>query len=110
MTGAAPIAGIAFLVTTTELFWVKSMPAAAVLPVDVSLHAYADYSLKQATFTAGLGGAGLPGVPVACGQDLAGDCVVEPRRVTTSKLEQLAHAEEAAFAVLLPGPVPEDRP
>jgi hypothetical protein len=101
LTGAVPIAGIAFLVTNAELFWVKSMPAAATLPVEVSLHAYADYSLKQATFTAGLGGAVLPGVPVACAPDLAGSCTVEPRRVTTSRLEQLAHAEEAAFAVLL---------
>jgi hypothetical protein len=101
LTGAVPIAGIAFLVTNAELFWVKSMPAAATLPVEVSLHAYADYSLKQATFTAGLGGAVLPGVPVACAPDLAGSCVVEPRLVTTSRLEQLAHAEEAAFAVLL---------
>ena len=101
LTGAVPIAGIAFLVTTAELFWVKSMPAAAVLPVEVSLHAYADYSLKQATLTAGLGGAVLPGVPVACAPDLAGSCAVEPRRVTTSRLEQLAHAEEAAVAVLL---------
>src|SRR5688572_23387811 len=66
LTGTVPIAGIAFLVTTTELFWVKSMPAAATLPVHVSLHAYAGYSPEQATFTAGLGGAVLPGVPVAC--------------------------------------------
>lgn len=101
LTGAVPIAGIAFLVTNAELFWVKSMPAAATLPVEVSLHAYADYSLKQATLTAGLGGAVLPGVPVACAPDLAGSCAVEPRRVTTSRLEQLAHAEEAAVAVLL---------
>jgi hypothetical protein len=101
LTCAVPIAGIAFLVTNAELFWVKSAPAAATLPVDVSLHAYADYSLKQATFTAGFGGAVLPGVPVACGPDLSGSCVVEQRRVTTSRLEQLAHAEEAAFAGLL---------
>ena len=101
LTGAVPIAGIAFLVTTAELFWVKSLPASVTLPVDVTLHAYADYSLKQATFTAGLGGAVLHGVPVACGPDPAGSCVVEPRRVTTSRLEPLAHAEEAAFAVLL---------
>lgn len=101
LTCAVPIAGIAFLVTVAEIFWVKSLPAAVTLPVDVSLHAYADYSLKRATFTAGLGGAVLPGVPVACGPDLAGSCSVESRNVTTSRLEQLAHADEAAFAVLL---------
>ena len=101
VTCAVPIAGVAFLVTAAEIFWVKSLPAAATLPVDVSLHAYADYSSKQATLTAGLGGAVLPGVPVACEPDLAASCVVQPRRLTTSKLAQLAHAEEAAFAVVL---------
>jgi hypothetical protein len=71
LTCPAPIAGIGFLVTTTGLFWVKSTPAAVSLPVEISLHAYAEYSAGQATFTAGLGGAVLPGVPVAYGADLA---------------------------------------
>jgi len=41
---SAPIAGIAFLVTDAELFWSKSAPAEMSMAVDVSLHAYADYS------------------------------------------------------------------
>jgi hypothetical protein len=102
LTGTVPIAGIAFLETNAELFWVKSSPAAAALPVDVSLHAYADYSPAQATFTAGLGGAGLPGVPVACGSDLAGSCTLGPHQCTTSRVVQLAQVDPtAAFAVLL---------
>jgi hypothetical protein len=101
LTGTVPIAGIAFLVTNAELFWVKSSPAAAALPVDVSLHAYAGYSPAQATFTAGLGGAGLPGVPVACGPDLVGSCTLGPRKCTTSKVVELAQVDVTAFAVLL---------
>ena len=96
-----PIAGIAFLVTASGLFWVKSTPAAVVLPVDVSLHAHADYSAEQATFAAGLGGVVLPGVPVACGSDLARCCTLGPSRFATAQLAQLAQTDTAAFVVLL---------
>jgi len=101
LTCPAPIAGIGFLVTASGLFWVKSSPAAATLPVAVSLHAYADYSAEQATFTAEVGGAVLPGVPVACGSDLVQSCTLEPRRLATGRVEQIAQANTAAFAVLL---------
>lgn len=101
LTCPAPIAGIAFLVTAAELFWVKSSRAVVSLPVDVSLHGYADYSAKQATFTAGLGGAVLPGVPVACEADLARSCTLGPACLTTARLEQLAQVDTAAFVVLL---------
>ena len=101
LTCPVPIAGIAFLVTAAELFWVKSTPAAVSLPVDISLHAYAEYSAEQATFTAGLGGAVLPGVPVACGADLARCCTFGPSRFATARLKQLAQADTAAFVVLL---------
>ena len=101
LTCPAPIAAIGFLVTPSGLFWVKSSPAATTLPVAVSLHAYADYSAEHATFTGDVGGAVLPGVPVACGVDPARSCTLEPRRLATGRLEQLANADTAAFAVLL---------
>jgi hypothetical protein len=101
LTCPAPIAGIGFLVTAAGLFWVKSSPAAVSLPVDISLHGYAGFSAGQATFTAGLGGAVLPGVPVAYEADLAGCCTLGPPRFTTARLEQLAEADTAAFVVLL---------
>lgn len=64
ITCAQPIAGVAFLLTPDELFWVKSAPPALTQPVEVSLHARADHSLDRATFSSSLGGAVLPGVPV----------------------------------------------
>jgi hypothetical protein len=101
LTCSVPIAGIAFLVTAGELFWVKSAPAALTQPVEVSLHAYADYSARQATFIASLGGSILPGVPVGSGHDLARSCTLGPPRVTTGRVELLAQADQAAFVVLL---------
>jgi hypothetical protein len=98
---AAPIAGVAFLVTVAELFWAKSTPASASLDVDVSLHAYADYSLKLATFTAAIGGAVLPGIAVPCGVDLSGACTMGQRHLATGRVEQLAQTEQAALVVLL---------
>ena len=67
---AIPIAGIAFLVTVDDIFWVKSAPATPVQPVDVSFHAHATDSAGPATFTAGIGGSVLPGVPIADGSDV----------------------------------------
>ena len=101
LTCPAPIVGIAFLVTAAGLFWVKSTPATTVLPVDVSLHAHADYSAEQATFAAGMGGVVLPGVPVVCGSDLERCCTLGPPRFATTQLAQLAEADTAAFVVLL---------
>ena len=101
LTCSTPIAGVAFLMTATELFWVKSAPAALSQSVDVSLHAYADYSERQATFAAGLGGAILPGVPVSHRGDLASSCTVGASRLTTARVELLAQADHVAFVVLL---------
>ena len=98
---SVPIAGVAFLVTAAELFWAKSTPAAASLGVDVSLHAYADYSVKLATFTAGIGGAVLPGIAVPCGVDLRGACTLGHTHLTTGRVEQLAQTAQAALVVLL---------
>ncbi|HVH25291.1 MAG TPA: hypothetical protein VM818_00980 [Vicinamibacterales bacterium] len=96
-----PVAGIAFLVTAAEVFWAKTAPAATGLDVDVSLHAYADYSPKLATFAARLGGAALPGIPVASGVDLTDVCTMRETPLTTARVEQLAQTEEAAIGVLL---------
>lgn len=104
LTGPGPVAGIAFMLTATELFWGKSLPPASTLPVDVSLHAYADYSVEQATFAAGVGGIVLPAVRVVCGPDLAASCTVGPLRVATGRIEQLAEADTVTFSVfLIPG-------
>jgi len=98
---SVPIAGVAFLVSASNLFWSKSVPAASSLEVDVSLHAYADHSPKLATFAANIGGAALPGVAVPCGDDLAGACTLRKTRLVTARVKQLAQAHHTAFAVLL---------
>ena len=98
---SVPIAGIAFMVTPADLFWVKSAPASLILPVEISLHAYAGYSAERATFAASMGDSVLPSVPIACGVDLASSCVVGPSRFTTGSVEQLAQADKATFVVFL---------
>jgi hypothetical protein len=101
---SAPIAGVAFLVRADEAFWVKSAPAALVQPVEMSLHAYEDYSPEHATFVGGMGGSILPGVPVPCAGDLAGTCTIASTPVITGRAQQLAQTGDAAFYVfLLPG-------
>jgi hypothetical protein len=98
--------GIMFLVTATKVYWAKAPTVALTLPVDVSLHAYAGREGNRATFIAGLGGAGLPGVPVAAPTDLDEVCSSGPVRLSVGRVVTLACADGAAFvAVALPGVV-----
>ncbi len=101
LTCAVPIAGIAFLVTVDDIFWVKSAPATPVQPVDVSFHAHATDPAGPATFTAGIGGSGLPGVPVADGSAVMRARTLASHRLTTARVEQLAELDDAALCVLL---------
>ena len=101
LTCTVPLAGIGFIVTSTDLFWAKSIPAAPALPVVLSLHAYADYSAGHATFTAGIGGALLPGVRVAHAVDDTTGCTVDARHVMTGRVTELARLGDVVFAVLL---------
>jgi hypothetical protein len=72
------------------------------MPVDVSLHAYAGYSTEGATFTAGMAGSWLPGVPVAgSANNLAGACTLEHPLLKTGRVTCVARASSAAFFVLL---------
>ena len=105
LSAATPIAGIALLVTGDTIHWSKSQPASVTMPLDMSLSAYADYSPARATFTASLGGAFVPGVPVECGSDLGSVCQVLASHLTVGRVQPLARAGSATFAVLLlPGP------
>ena len=101
LTAAGPIGGIAFLLTAGSLYWVKAPEISLTLSVDVSLHAYAEYTTERATFTAGMGGAHLPGIPVPIRSDLTESCTVEAGAVTTGRVSCLAQANTAAFFVLL---------
>jgi hypothetical protein len=83
---------------------VKAPTVALTLPVAVSLHAYAGYAGDRATFTAGMGGAFLPGLPVAAPTRL--DEVAAPGQMTftTGRVVTLAQMHSTAFVVIvLPG-------
>lgn len=101
LTSASPFSGIAFLRTAESLYWAKAPEISATLPVDVSLHAYAGYTAEGATFTASLGGAFLPGVPVAGSPDLARACTLGPNVLITGRVTCLARTSSADFLVLL---------
>ena len=96
--------GIVFLLTATKVYWVKAPTIALTLPVEVSLHAYAGYAGDKATFTAGMGGAGLPGIPVAAPTRLDEVCAPGPMTFTTGRVFTLAQTDSIAFAaIVLPG-------
>ena len=101
LSGAAPISGIAFLLTAADLYWAKAPDVSPLLSVRVSLHAYAESRTDRATFTATIGGAYLPGVPVSVGSDLTQSCTVEQRALATGRVSCLAQANSAAVFVLL---------
>jgi hypothetical protein len=102
LTSANPFSGIAFLLTADNLYWVKAPEISETMPIDVSLHAYAGYSNKRATFTAGLASASLPGIAVACdANNLAAACTLEYPLLKTGRVICVARASSAAFFVLL---------
>jgi hypothetical protein len=92
---------MAFLLTADNLYWAKAPAIAAALPVDLSLSAFADYSADRATFTANVGGAYLPGLPVPVGADLRAACTLGNNAVTTGRIARVAETRSAAFFVLL---------
>ncbi len=98
--------GIVFLLTTTKIYWVKAPVIALTLPVAVSLHAYAENAGDKATFTAGMGGAFLPGICIAAPTRHGEVCSPEPKGLTTGCVFTLAQTDSAAFVALaLPGSV-----
>lgn len=98
------VTGILFLVTANKVHWAKAPTIAPTLPVNVGLHAYAGYAATRATFSAAMGGASLPGVPVAAPAKLDEICPPGPRSFSAGRVIPLACTEGAAFVVLvLPG-------
>lgn len=102
LTGARSMSGMTFLLTADNLFWAKAPQISPSLPVEIGLHAYADYTPKVASFTARVGGAYLPGVAVAAASPVLTDaCHVEQGVVRTGRLSRLAQTNSAAVFVLL---------
>lgn len=100
LTSAGPISGIGFLLTAQDLYWAKAPEVSLTLPINVSLHAYASHPTDGATFTASLGGAYLPGVPVPGAADFVGACTLGPDVLTTGRVTCLARMHSAACFVL----------
>jgi hypothetical protein len=101
LTSVGPISGIAFLLTAQDLYWVKAPEISLTLSVDMSVRAYAGYVTEDATFSASMAGACLPGVRVPVAVDTAEVCTVGPDVVTTGRVTCLAQVNSAAFFVLL---------
>jgi hypothetical protein len=99
LTSASAISGLVFLHAAHDLYWVKTADASLTLPVDVSLHAYAGHD--RATFTASVGGATLPGIPVPTSANLEESCALGPSVLTTGRAASLARAGTAAVVVLV---------
>ncbi len=98
--------GIMFLLTASKVYWAKAPTVALTLSVEVSLHAYAGYAGDRATFTAGMGGAGLPGIPVAAPARLDDVCTRGPMTFSTGHVVTLAQTDSIAFVtIILPGSV-----
>lgn len=92
---------MAFLLTADTLYYVKAPEMSLALPVDLSLHAYADDMPDRATFTARLAGAFLPGVPVSIRSDVPEPCTVPVEVVRTGRVSCVARAGSASVFVLL---------
>jgi hypothetical protein len=100
LAGAPPIAGVAFMQAGDTIWWAKSQPATLTMPVQVSLHAYADHLPGRATLGAALGAAVLTS-PFDHRGDLIRACEVRSSHVMTARVERVAHVPGATFFVLL---------
>jgi hypothetical protein len=103
LTADFELSAIAFLATAREIFWAKAPVVAMTLPVQIVLSAYADSTPGRATFTASLGGAVLPGVPIGVEGRLEDVCTLVPQLLATGRVTCLAETSGASFfAIVLP--------
>lgn len=98
---AVPLAGFSFLETPAQTFWVKALPAATDLHVEVSVHARAGFLPGWASFTGDLFGAFLPAVPFACGDDPTASCNLGSMTTATGSAHALAEVGGAAFLMIV---------
>lgn len=101
LCGRTPLVAVGFLETPSDVFWAKSRPASPQLPVELALHAYADWLPGRATFSAAVGGAILPGVPVAAAAGDTSGCAIREGVLTTGRVLRIAALDDASLAILL---------
>jgi hypothetical protein len=100
LVGAAPIAAVAFLATSTSVHWVKAGPAPA-QTIRLSLTTDAGRSSERATLGASIGDVALPGVPVAYRGSASDACVISTAPIATGRASALASAEKAVVVLLI---------
>lgn len=96
-----PTGVMAFLLAADHLYYAKAPEISPALPVDLSLHAYADHMSDRATFTARLAGAFLPGVPVSTRAEAPEPWIAPAGAVRTGRVSCVARAGFASVFVLL---------
>jgi len=101
LTCAASLAGLAFLDTPAETFWVKALATGPNPTVGLSVHARAGHLPGRASFTGSLFGAVLPAVPFECGDDPTQAFSVDSTTMTTSSPHALAEVAGAALVILV---------
>jgi hypothetical protein len=98
---STPITGIAFLSTRRETYWVKSGRPMAEPPVEISMHARANYLDGRATFSSSLMGGVLPGVPVPFAGNIEACCKLGHPRFVTGRAHVVATVGDVVFALIL---------
>jgi hypothetical protein len=96
---ANPVVALAFLITPSELWWIKSPPGQRVLPIEISLASWRRDTPAEATFTGSVGGEHLPGVPVPFNGDVDG-VPLGPQRSSTGEALIVAQPQGATFAIV----------
>ena len=101
LTSPAPVAGLAFLATATDVFWSRSAPPSVIQRVELSFHMFAAGEPAGATFTASLGESMLPGVPVAGSLSSIQGYVPAPAQIPVGRVVRVARVDSVEFLVLL---------
>ena len=97
------VGAIAFLLHHGDLYWAKSPEISSTLPVEVSLHSYADFQHDRATLATSVGGGWLPGVPVSHTGPAAAASIIADEIVETGRVTGIARVTDTVlFVILLP--------
>ena len=101
-----PLVGVLFGVTPNQTSWIKTpplapAPASGPLPMRYDLRLAARVGDVRATFGASLGGAMVPGCPIAIDGDAVEAVTLSAAHTTTGRPHVFARSAEIAFVMLL---------
>lgn len=102
LTCSMDVGVMAILITDSDFNqWVKAPTIAPMLPIELSFHAYAEYSQQRATFASRIAGASLSGLTITAGADLTKVCRLGASRFLTGCVHVLAQVDNAALALVV---------